>query len=84
MEAILVLSAILIGAFTALVTFTLTFWSSDTILTSLAVYMLSGVGGSALILAPVSLRVWSQSRTSGMAVSQPALTELEEDQIAAA
>lgn len=84
MEALLALAAILIGAFTAIVTLGLTFWSSDSLLAALAVYMLSGLGGSALILAPVTIRIWMQSRRAGKAREQLTPAEGSEKQIVAA
>lgn len=84
MEAILALAAILIGAFTAVVTLALTFWSSDSLFAALAVYMLGGIGGSALILAPVTFRVWMQSRAAGKAADHMTRAETAEDHTVAA
>ncbi|WP_158617222.1 hypothetical protein [Falsigemmobacter faecalis] len=47
----------LAGAFTAILTFGLTFWSSESLVSALAVYMPSRIGGSALIPAPVTIRL---------------------------
>ena len=78
------LAAVLIGSFTALITLTLTLWSGDSLLAALGVYMLSGIGGSALILAPVTFRVWMQSRGERENHEGAALAAGGEDQIVSA